>query len=155
MTSKVNHQRSCRSAIGCPRRPGTSSIEVLVAFTLLSTALSLSLPLVVRHGRLLESCRHYRLALDELSNQLDRLTALPESDAQVALKQLKPSPFIAAHLPDAELTGQLQPADIGSRLTLRLSWDDIPQRPTTVAMAAWILPAVTPHSRSNPGGLKP
>src|SRR5882724_7546940 len=109
MTSKVDHRRNRCLAIGYPRRTGTSSIEVLVAFTLLSTALSLSLPLVVRHGRLLESCRHYRLALDELSNQLDRLTALPEADAQVALKQLKPSQFIAAKLPGAELSGQLQP----------------------------------------------
>jgi hypothetical protein len=121
----------------------------------LTTALTLSLPLVVRHGRLLESCRHYRLALDELSNQLDRLTALPEADARAELEQLKPSSFIAAKLPGAELTGQLQPADIGNRLTLRLSWNDLPQRPTTVPMSAWILPAGPLPTGSTPGGPKP
>jgi hypothetical protein len=128
---------------------------VLVAFTLLSTALSLSLPLVIRHGRLLESCRHYRLALDELSNQLDRLTALPEAGARTELKQLKPSSFLAAKLPGAELTGQLQPVDFGSRLTLRLSWRDMPQQPTTVAMAAWILSAASQPDGSPSGGPRP
>jgi hypothetical protein len=121
----------------------------------LTTALSLSLPLVVRHGRLLESCRHYRLALDEVSNQLDRLTALPVAEAKSALSRLSPSPFIAGKLPNAKLTGQLQSADVGDRLTLRLSWDEMPERPTTVAMATWILPAAGPRQSHVPGGNQP
>jgi hypothetical protein len=110
------------------------------------------LPLVVRHGRLLESCRHYRLALDELSNELDRLTALPPAEVKSAVAELAPSPFIAANLPGPKLTGQLKPADVGDRLTLQLSWNDMPEHPTSVTMAAWILPTT---QSPPPGGTQP
>ena len=117
---------------------GTSSLEVLVAFTLLSSVLSLSLPLVVRHGRLLKDQRSYRIALDELSNQLDRLTALPETELLATLEQLAPSKFAETRLPSAELVGEFEPAEVGRRVTLRLSWNG-PQR-RRVSMAAWIIP---------------
>jgi hypothetical protein len=131
------------------------SIEMLVAFTLLTTALSLSLPLIIRHGRLLESCRHYRLALDEISNQLDRLTALPTTDASSALAKLAPSKLIADKLPGAKLSGVLQPADLGERLTLHLSWLETPEHPTTLSMAAWFLPAGERSPDAAAGGDQP
>jgi hypothetical protein len=137
------------------RRPrsGISSIEAIVAFTLLSTTLTLSLPLIVHHQRLLESTRHYRLALDELSNQLDRLTALSTTDVRSQLARLSPSPFLSKILPGAALTGELQSADLGRRLTLRLTWNDLPRSPTSVALAAWILPAAEPSvAASKEGG---
>jgi hypothetical protein len=152
MCRAPEHRRLFYAATTARARSGASSIEVLVAFTLLSTALSLMLPLVVRHGRLLESCRHYRLALDELSNQLDCLTTLPPAEAKSAVAQLAPSPFIAANLPGAKLMGQLKSADVGDRLTLQLSWDDMPEHPTAVSMAAWILPAT---QNPLPGGTQP
>ena len=122
------------------RRPclGTSSIEVIVAFTLLTSVLSLSVPLVVRHGRLLTSQRHYRLAIDELSNQLERLTALPEPELPEALDELTPSPFIVARLPGVELRYELKPMDYGQRLTLLVSWDEPQRRAAPVSMAAWM-----------------
>jgi len=72
---------------------GTSALEVIVAFTLLSSVLAFSTPLVVRHGRLLTSQRDYRLALDELSNELERLTALSNEQLPAAVEQLTPSDF--------------------------------------------------------------
>lgn len=130
--------------------PATSSLEVLVALTLLTSVLACSVPLVVRHGRLLAAHRDYRLALDELSNQLDRLTALPEDQLPAALNQLAPSPFAAERLPGAELRGQLEPADIGQRLVLRLSWDEPQRRAAPVSMAAWILPNAKQPSGPSP-----
>jgi hypothetical protein len=50
-----------RLALRPPRR-AVSSFEALVAFTLLTSVLGMSVPLVVRHGRLLTSARQYRLA---------------------------------------------------------------------------------------------
>jgi hypothetical protein len=125
----------------CYGRRGISSIEALVGFTILSTAITLSLPLVVHHQRLLESARHYRLALDELSNQLDRFVAVPSSDLASEIKELKPSSFIISELPGAQLTGELKQADIGQRLTLHLTWTDMPRRPTSISLASWILPS--------------
>src|SRR5882672_4071612 len=91
------------------RRCGSTSYEVLVAFTLLTTLLSLSLSSMVRHGRLLTSEQNYRLALDELSNQLDRLTALPGNELPLAVKELKLTPFTAERLSDAKLVGEIAP----------------------------------------------
>ena len=132
-------------------RLGISSIEALVGFTVLSTAITLSLPLLVRHQRLLESARHYRLALDELSNQLDRLAAIPQADLAAEVNGLTPSSFLVKQLPAAQLTGELKQADIGQRLTLHLTWTDIPRSPTSVSLATWILPPRVSGSASEGG----
>ena len=58
---------------------------------------------MVRHGRLLTSEQNYRLALDELSNQLDRLTALPGNEFSLAVKELQLTPFTAERLSDVKL----------------------------------------------------
>ena len=91
-----------------------ATLDLLVAFTLLVTVISVATPLVVRHGRLLKSHRNYRLALDELSNQLDRLTALPLDELPGAIEQLTPSPFLTERLPGARLSGELQPVESGT-----------------------------------------
>jgi len=121
------------------RRVAISTLEVLVAFTLLTSVLSVSLPLIVRHGRLLVAQRHYRLALDELSNQLDRLTGMPAEDLPQALKQLSVSQFTAARLVGAKLNAELKPADIGQSLTLRLTWKESQEQ--TATMTSWIIPS--------------
>jgi hypothetical protein len=121
-------------------RPAALTVEALVAFSLLTTAITVSLPLVVRHQRLLETARHYRLALDELSNQIDRLSTMSATDLPAELIHLAPSDFAAQNLPHPVLTSELQPADIGQRLTLRMAWSDAPQQTSHVALAAWLLP---------------
>lgn len=120
------------------RRRGASMLEVLVSFTLLSAVLAVATPLVVRHSRLLAAHRDYQLALDEVSNQLERLKALPPADLPQAVEQLAPSEFAAAYLKGAELTGELEMADRGQRLTLRLTWDEPQRKSAPVSLAAWI-----------------
>jgi len=114
--------------------------------TLLSSVLAFSTPLVVRHGRLLTSQRDYRLALDELSNQLERLSALPAAELPAAVARLAPSEFAATRLHGAELRAELSPANMGQRLTLRLSWDEPQRRAAPVTLAAWIIPDGQPSS---------
>ena len=115
-------------------RSGALVIEAFVALTLLTTVLSVAVPLVVQHGRLLADCRSYRLALDELSNQLDRLSALPAEELAASLQQLRPSELTARSLPGAKLTSQLDSVDLGVRLTLRISWGE-PQWPAPLLRA--------------------
>jgi hypothetical protein len=122
------------------RRTATSTLEVIVAFTLLSGVMAALAPLVVKHRRLLTAQRDYRLALDEVSNQLERLKALPEGEVAAALEQLKPSEFAAAKLPGAELRGELESIEFGRRLRLSLTWDEPERRGAPVSLAAWILP---------------
>jgi hypothetical protein len=113
---------------------------LLIAFTLLITAMSVATPLVVRHARLLKSQRDYRLALDELSNQLDVLCALPAGDLPRAIEAITLSDFAAQYLRGTTLTGDLQPAESGTRITLTLSWKDANPPRAPVSLAAWVFP---------------
>jgi hypothetical protein len=113
---------------------------LLVALTLLVAAIGVASPLVVRHGRLLKSHRHYRLALDELTNQLDRLTALPTDELPRAVEQLSESEFIVERLPGAKLGGELQPVESGTRVTLKLSWNEMAGRRAPATLTAWVFP---------------
>jgi hypothetical protein len=138
---------------GLSRKRGTSILEAMVSLTLLSTVLSVSLPLVVRHGRLLVDQRDYRLALDELTNQLDRLTALPNEELAAELQNLAVSPFTADRLANARLHGELEPAEIGSRLNLRLTWGGREQH--QVSLAGWSIPAAQPTGEPAASELSP
>ena len=129
---------------------GTTTIEVLVAFTLLISVLSLSTPLVVKHGRLLAAQRDYRLALDELSNQIERLSALPEPELASAVQRLAPSEFITARLSGVELRGQLDAAASGRRITLCITWDEPERSRAPVTLAAWILSPSQAASEEQP-----
>lgn len=139
-----------RSSCQQRRRLATSSLEVLVAFTLLTTVLSVSAPLLIRNNRLLAAQRDYRVALDELSNQLDRLTALSPDKLPPAMQQLTPTDFVTSRLPGAELSGGLEPGDLGTRLTLQLSWNEPQRRRAPVTLAAWVFPK--PAGSSPPAG---
>src|SRR5947199_9759067 len=105
-------------------RAGTTMLEVIVGLSLLMSALSLSVPLNVKHGRLLIEQRNYRLALDELSNHLDRVAATPPNDLPQSVQQLAVSPFTSERFQNAKLTADVKPADIGQRLTLSLTWNN-------------------------------
>jgi hypothetical protein len=117
---------------------GTSALELIVACTLLGGVFAAAMPLMVRHGRLLSEQRDHQRALEELSNQLERLTALPAADLPRAMEQLAPSPFAAAELPEAVLRGRLEPAEQGQRLTLELTWHAAGRTDRPVRLAAWI-----------------
>ncbi len=138
---------------GC--RFGTTTIELLVSFTLLTTVLSVSLPLVVRHGRILASARQYRVAVEELTNQLDRLTELPVGEVRAELAQLKPSEFTRDRLLGAELRGTVTAADLGQRLTLSIVWDEPQRRSAPVELAAWLFSDAADAERVAPPGGEP
>lgn len=139
---------------GYRSRRGISSVEVIVAFTLLSVMLSVSTSLLVKHGRMLQAQRQYRTALDELSNQLERLTALPPDELEQAVDQLSPSAFAEQQLPGVQLEGELQQADLGRRVILRIWWDEPQRSEAPVSLAAWILPDRA-DNESQPSGDDP
>jgi type II secretory pathway component PulJ len=132
--------------MNCGLRAGFSLLELFVAFTLLAMALTFLTSAMHRHNRLLAAHRDYRLALDELTNQLDRLTALPFEDLPAALENLPPSAFSAQRLPGAELRADLQDEEIGRRIILRLTWSEPKRGEAPVVMAAWVYPGSTTNS---------
>jgi hypothetical protein len=151
MTFDVTVKPTIRSAARQRLRRGTGMLDLFVSFTLLVTLISVVTPLVVRHGHLLRSHRDYRLALDELSNQMERLTGLRTDQLPGAVKQLKPSAFLAERLSGAELVGELEPAEIGSRVTLKLTWNETGRRNAPVSLAAWVIPAPQPLASESEG----
>jgi hypothetical protein len=131
-----------RPLAACDRqRAGATMVELLVASTLVMAALSVWAPLVVRHGRMATGARHYRIAVDELSNQLERLAALEGDELTPAVEEIAVSEFAAARLPGAKLTADLEPADFGQRLTLSMTWDEPQRSAAPVTMTAWVFPA--------------
>jgi hypothetical protein len=111
-----------------------------VGFTLLASVLGLATPLVVKQQRLLAAQRDYRLALDELSNQLERLTALPPDKLPAALEQILPSSFIAARLSGVTLRGELDSQNPSTRVILRMTWDEHERAAAPLTMVVWIYP---------------
>ena len=132
-------------------RRGVAFAEVIVAAVLLISGISLVGQMTVANGRLLQQSRHERLALDELTNQLERLTALQGETLQSAIDTLSPSPAAMAALPKPTLTAELVEDDDGNRLTLRIQWDR-PQSSTPIALTGWLptRPVRSGESEVNP-----
>jgi hypothetical protein len=106
-----------------PRRRGISLTEVMVAATLVLSIIGLATPLTVRVGRVWQSTRQYRLALHELANQMELLTAHELVDCKAALSNLEPSAVALESLPGARLQGDIVCDQDGTRLVLQLDWD--------------------------------
>ena len=124
-------------------RRGYMMTDLVVAATLLVAVLSVVTPLAVRSGRLWQDSRHYRLAVDELSNQLERLTSLNQAQRETALAELSPSPQVRDRLQNAVLKAETIDDVDGRRLVLQLQWDRVgPAKP--VSLVAWIDPLPRP-----------
>ena len=103
---------------------GASTVtELVVAASLLVSLIGASVPLVVKSGRLWQETREHELAIDELSNQLERLTALPDADRDIAIAELKPSNTVQATLVDVRIESQTIRDKAGERLLLTIDWD--------------------------------
>ena len=130
------------------KRRGYAMTDLVVGATLLVGVMSFVAPLAVRSGRLWQDSRHYRLALDELSNQLERLTSLDENERDTALAELSVSPQVKARLPNPMLEARKINDGDGARLVLQLQWDRVgPAKPVT--LVAWVDPLPPPTDANN------
>jgi hypothetical protein len=136
-------------------RRGVSSVEMIVAFVLLSTLLSVSTALIVKHGRIVQAQRQYRIALDELSNQIETLSTLPEAELEAAIQNLKPTEFAGRRLPGAKIEADLDAGEPSRRLTLRLAWDEPQRDKAPVTLVAWITPSSAASAASSSAGDQP
>jgi len=124
-----------------PRR-GTTLLECIVAASILSVAIGTVTMGVFRIGRIWTDTGHYRIALQEVSNQLESLTQLPPAQVQPAIESLAISSQVARSLGDAKLTGELVQDEFGDRVKLELSWrEGRSTRP--IRMTAWLAEPIT------------
>ena len=146
----MNERKSSPRRIGtvhpAAARRGFSAVETLAAVSLLAVLMASTMPLFVRHGRLLAGSRQERIAIEELANQAARLVALPVASRDAALAALAPSAVAARRLPGARLTATRGPSPLGDRVVLHLAWDATGRREHPLALAVW-LPAA-------PGGAR-
>ena len=133
-------------------RRGITLFELLAAFSILSVVIPVSAGLLVRNGRLLVSARNQRIAIDELTNQLERLRSLavPEPGAFVAGPE--PSAFAAAHLPGVTLALTADPPGSGPerRVELAIEWNEPVRRGHPLRLVGWI-PARATSVRAGEG----
>ncbi len=120
-------------------RKGTAMLDVFVSLTLLLATISIATPLLVRNSQLQKSQRNYRIALDEVSNQLEALTGLPQRNVEIALQTILPSKAVAERLAAPELSGNIQKSDFGNRLVLTLKWRESNSTTTQVSLMSWLL----------------
>ena len=128
------------------QRRGATIIEFVVACSLLGSLMLLVIPSAIRIGRMQRMIRHDRIAMDEVTNQLDRLTQLPFSQIEQEIATLTPSEFARAGLPNPRLTGTFRQSAEGYRLSLQISWDSQGRSVAPLSMATWRFPVPTTES---------
>ena len=119
-------------------RRGITSFELVAAFSLLVAAMASTLPLYVRHQRLLSESRRERVAMEELANQAERITA---GGADVDVEGLTLSETARRRLPGVALATTREATSLGERVLLSLSWADTGRREHPLKLAVWLPPA--------------
>ena len=117
---------------------GSTLTDVIVAAVLLTTTLGLFAPLSVSAARIWQQKRHHQLALDELSNQLDRLLTLSGDDLDEQLQQpMEPSDAAKKMLPEVSLTADRISDVDGDRVSISIVWNrGVPAEPLT--LVGWL-----------------
>ncbi len=126
------------------RRRGTTVADLLVAATLLAAMMTTVMTITLRSGRLRQQTRQHQLALDELSNQLERILSLDATARDDAIRDLKPSEHLVNSLPGCTLAAKVEDSE---RIVLSLNWDRTINS-TPVILTGWLDP--TDQQESQP-----
>ncbi len=122
------------------RRQGSSATEVLVAATLLLSLIGAVVPTTVRTAKIWRDTRHFQIATNELSNQLESLSSLSEAERVNALNMLAVSQPTSEILISATLAAETTNDADGNRLTLTLNWErSIHAKPLQIT--GWLKPS--------------
>jgi len=110
----LRNQRNCRS--------GFTISEVIVSTVLLMTIMSLVGAVCHRVNLIWFDVNHHRVAVSELSNQLEELTTMTHDQAAVAVKSIEPSESCRQALPAPQLSGEIFEDQLGTRVLLKINW---------------------------------
>ena len=129
----------CR-ANGVPRtsRRGLTSMELLVSVVILVATVTAVTSLIFKCGMIWKDISHRRVAVRELSSQLEELTLLDRDSAEEGIKQLKLSDVCKERLPEARLTGVLSEDNLGVRIQLSLNWKRLVES-KPVVLCGWLI----------------
>ena len=112
-------------------------IEVVVSAGGLMVVMSCMSALIVRIDSVWKDTGHHRVAMNELSNQIERLTLMSPNEVDAAVSELKPSLLASRTLSDARLSGSVVDDEWGRRVILQIDWRrKHPGQPMT--LTAWL-----------------
>jgi hypothetical protein len=136
---------SCRAIDGSLRgaeprkgRRGITAVEILASLIVLLATVTLVTSLIFKCGMIWRDVSYHRVAVHELSRQLEELTLLDADSVKVKLQQLEPSPVCRERLPEAKLIGSMSKDNLGVRVQLSLNWKRaVESRP--VVLCGWLV----------------
>lgn len=104
-------------------RSAFSLTEVMVCASLVLAVMSFIASITLRTNRMWRDTRHQRIGLDELSNQMERLTLLELEELKRVLPDLEPSPMIQNLIPTVSIEGKVDERDDSVQIILTLAMD--------------------------------
>lgn len=121
-------------------RSGVTITEVIVSAVLMMAIMSLVGTVCHRVNLIWFDVNHHRVAVSELSNQLEELTAMTLDQAAVAVKSMEPSELCRRALTSPQLSGEISEDQLGARVVLKINWTR-PNVANPIEMSGWIIPA--------------
>ena len=120
------------------QRGGVSSIEFLVSFSVMATVMTVATTMTLNISRVWRDIEHQRLAVCELSNQLEEMTLLSGEDLIERVGQIEPSEFCKQGLDEPRIAAQLSSDVLGQRIDLELAWKRHPVE-KKVRLSGWAM----------------
>ncbi|MFG0253691.1 MAG: prepilin-type N-terminal cleavage/methylation domain-containing protein [Rhodopirellula sp. JB053] len=118
-------------------RKGFTMLECVVAASILMVAMSTVATIAYRVHRLWMDVADQRIAMNELTNQIEFITQLPVNEVDDAIAGIAPSAIAAINLDHPELSATRTQDELGDRITVTLRWQS-PHPIPPVRLVGWI-----------------
>ena len=119
-------------------RIGVSTVELIVACTLLSTIIGIGVSLMVRVRNIGRDAQYRTIALQEIANELTaRLQSSEEARGNMP-PNLLPSEAVLHRWPQASMHVRESQDDLGTRITVALSLSNDPLA-KTLELSGWVI----------------
>ena len=113
-------------------------MEMIVSAVIICATVTTITTMLFKCGVILRDVSRYRVAVRELSSNLEELTLLDVDSATEKNKHLKPSQICEDRLPEAKLTGTLVEDNLGVRVELSLNWKHVIES-KPVVLCGWLI----------------
>jgi hypothetical protein len=125
---------------GGDTRSGITMIELIVSAVLLMTVMSFATTLCFRINQVWSDIGQHRVALNELSNQLETITRLDVAAAKLAVAEIQPTEVCRRTLIDPEIRGEVTTDNLGTRIQLQINWNRT-HPGTPMKLVGWLIPS--------------
>ena len=128
---------------------GIAIAEMIVGASALVIIMTICTTMFFRVHRVWGDIKEHRLAVCEISNQLDDLTRLSVDEVNDRLKNIAVSELVNKSLKNSVLSGKISNDDLGTRLQLTISWQKQATQ-KSVSLSGWLQPDVTTSRKPDP-----